>query len=460
MATSQAPLFGGTVTSQAPSLFGHTAGTSAFGGFGNTVPSTGFSGFGASTGFGQQSAFGQTQQQQQQQIIPQSAEDIFSQAIFNVSIFGDERDTIVARWNYLQALFGTGKALYSQSQPAVDINSQNSLCRFKAMSYSKVPGKDNKLGLAAIKFNKPLSQLKGQESQLIPKFSQLFGSKPNLMIHIDSIKALSDTTSQVVIYIEEKLPNSNETKRITATETSNFLNQTHLKYQLTPLGIEEVYPIITLDDDQLKLYLEQVPKGVDARMWRQAIADNPDSKKFIPVPLIGFNDLKSRLACQETETSGHMSYLAKLEKDISELKLRHSNTATKITEQRRKLAELSHRILRIIVKQESTRKAGLALTSDEEIIKTKLENMHALVSAPTQFKGKLNELLAQMRMQRSQWTAVGTNEYTLDKESSDEMKNFLSMHQKAMEVLIETINKDTKDLKIIIEGISRINSPN
>jgi nuclear pore complex protein Nup54 len=252
------------------------------------------------------------------------------------------------------------------------------------------------------------------------------------------------------------LQNSNESKRITATESSSFLNQNQIKYQLQSLGIEEVYPIVTLDEDQLKQYLETPPKGVDARMWRQAIADNPDAKKFIPVPLVGFNDLKSRLACQETETSSHMSYLAKLDKDISELKLRHSNTATKITERRRKLAELSHRILRIIVKQESTRKAGLALTPDEEIIKTKLENMHALVSAPTQFKGKLNELLAQMRMQRSQWTAIGSNEYTLDKESSDEMKNFLGMHQKAMEVLIETINRDMKDLKTISEGMTRM----
>jgi nuclear pore complex protein Nup54 len=51
--------------------------------------------------------------------------------------------------------------------------------------------------------------------------------------------------------------------------------------------------------------------------------------------------------------------------------------------------------------QESTRKADLALTPVEEVIKTKLENMHALVSAPTQFKGNLSELLSQMRMKRS-----------------------------------------------------------
>jgi nuclear pore complex protein Nup54 len=326
------------------------------------------------------------------------------------------------------------------------------------MGYSRVPGKDNKMGLVSLKFNKPIAQVKEIQNQLIPKLSQIFGSKPNMMVHIDSTKALTDNSCQVVIYLEEKVQNSNETKRITATETSAFLNQQQLKYQLTPMGIDEVFAMIPPDEDQLKMYLETPPKGIDSRMWRQAIADNPDPKMFIPVPLVGFSELKSRLTCQENETANHVSYLLKLEKDIGELKQRQANTSAKIMEHRRKFSELSHRILRIIVKQESTRKAGLALTPDEEVIKTKLENMHALVSAPTQFKGKLSELLSQMRMQRSQWASCGTNEYTLDKESSDEMKNFLTMQQRAMELLIETVNKDMKDLKVINEGMSQFNT--
>ena len=325
------------------------------------------------------------------------------------------------------------------------------------MGYSRINGKDNKMGLVALKFNKPIAQVKELQQQLIPKLSQIFGSRPNMIVHIDSINALTDTSCQVVIYLEEKAQNSNETKRILATETAAFLNQAHLKYQLTAIGIEEVSAMIPPDDDQLKQYLDTPPKGIDQRMWRQAIADNPDPKAFIPVPLVGFSDLKARLNCQENETNNHVSYLSKLEHDIGELKQRHANTSAKIMEHRRKYSELSHRILRIIVKQESTRKAGLALTPEEETIKTKLENMHALVSAPTQFKGKLSELLSQMRMQRSQWASGGLNEYTLDKESSDEMKNFLFMQQKAMECLIETVNKDMKDLKTISEGMTQLN---
>lgn len=80
-----------------------------------------------------------------------------------------------------------------------------------------------------------------------------------------------------------------------------------------------------------------------------------------------------------------------------------------------------------------------------------------------------------MRMQRNQW-AHSISEYTLDQgedlkeylyklislcystftDSSEEMKSFLTMQHKAMTLLIETVNKDLKDLKIISEGMGAL----
>lgn len=77
-----------------------------------------------------------------------------------MTIFGDERDSVIAKWNYLQALWGKGKAYHAQNAPPVDITPQNFLCRFKAIGYNKMPGKDNKMGLVALVINKPESQLK------------------------------------------------------------------------------------------------------------------------------------------------------------------------------------------------------------------------------------------------------------------------------------------------------------
>uniref|UniRef100_A0A182IPA6 Nucleoporin Nup54 alpha-helical domain-containing protein n=1 Tax=Anopheles atroparvus TaxID=41427 RepID=A0A182IPA6_ANOAO len=480
--TSSAPAFGGfgstfgstAPTTSAPSFFGglgatqpQTSMASSFGGFGTgSTFGAGTNAFGQQGGVGLgfgQTAFGQTQQQQLQQQQQQqlasalSPEETFVQSVFNVSIFGDERDTVIAKWNYLQAMLGTGKSFYSQHAPPVDITPSNFLCRFKTMGYSKLPGKENKAGLVGLTINKTVDQIKEQQQQFIASMSQILGNKPNITIVVDNVKSISDAKVQVVIYIEEKSTISNETKRVLATEVAGYLNQPMPKQQLASLGIESAVALVLPEDDQLKEYLDNPPKGIDPRMWEQAKMDNPDSKRFIPVPMIGFQDLKWRIKCQENETEIHASYLAKVEKEIAELKQRHVNTTAKVAEHRRNLAELSHRILRVIVKQESTRTMGLMLSPEEELIRSKLENMHALVSTPTQFRGRLSELLSQMRMQRNQW-AHGNflNEYTLDKDATQEMQSFLTMQQKAVAFLIDTINKDMRNLKIISEGMSQL----
>ncbi|XP_052839794.1 LOW QUALITY PROTEIN: probable nucleoporin Nup54 [Drosophila gunungcola] len=488
-ATSQASLFGAPATSAAPPAFSgfgqpaavSTAPASGFAGFGTTTTSApAFGGFGTSqsTGFGG-GAFGSSFAkpanstvtpgfggfggtnfmlgQPQQQPAPISADEAFAQSILNVSIFGDDRDKIVAKWNYLQATWGTGKMFYSQSAAPVDITPENVMCRFKAIGYSRMPGKDNKLGLVALNFCRELSAVKPHQQQVVQTLHSLFGSKPNMLVHIDSIKELENKKCQMVIYVEEKLQHApNESKRILATELSNYLNQASLKPQLNNLGIVEALAHVLPDEDQLKEYLENPPRGVDPRMWRQANSDNPDASKLIPVPMVGFSDLKWRVKCQEQETDTHALYMKKVEGELTELRQRHATATAKIIEHKRKLAELGHRILRIIVKQECTRKVGTSLTPEEEAMRTKLQNMQAVVSAPTQFKGRLSELLSQMRMQRNQFAANGGAEYAIDKEAEDEMKTFLTMQQRAMEVLSETVNKDMKALDVIIKGLPEL----
>jgi len=306
------------------------------------------------------------------------------------------------------------------------------------------------------------------------------GSKPNILVHIEVLKELENKKCQMVIYVEEKQQlthGPNDSKRILATELASYLGQANVKPQLTNLGITEALALTLPDEDQLKEYLENPPRSVDPRMWRQANLDNPDASQFIPVPMIGFSDLKWRVKCQEQETDTHALYMKKVEGELQELRRRHASATAKILEHKRKLAEMSHRILRvgfklvlnlnvicltnscifqIVVKQECTRKVGSTLTPEEEALRTKLQNMQAVVSAPTQFKGRLSELLSQIRMQRNQFASNGSNEYAIDKNAEDEMKTILTMQQRAMEVLKETVNKDLEALDIIIKGLPEL----
>ncbi|XP_037955724.1 probable nucleoporin Nup54 [Teleopsis dalmanni] len=448
--------FGATATtSTAPTFSGFNTQSQGFGGFNSTFgkPATstvtpGFGGFGGNTSF----MLGQPQPPVQQ-ISPDEA---FAQSIFNVAIFGDERDTVIAKWNYLQALWGVGKTFYSQNAPPVDITSENYLCRFKAMGYSLLPGKENKFGLVALNFNKPITEVKTQQNQLVATLNSILGNKPNLIVNIENISSIDEKKCQVVIYVEERSQISpNETKRVLATDLNNYLNQQNVRAQVNNVGVIDLIALVQPDEDQLKEYLDTPPKGIDARVWRQAKLDNPDPAKFIPIPMIGFSSLKHRIKCQEAENERHALFLKKIENDFSVLRQRHAITTAKIMEHKRKLATLSHHILKVIVKQECTRKVGLPLTPEEEALRTKLENMQALVSAPTQFKGRLSELLSQLRMQRNHYQH-SMGEYTLDKDSAEDMKVFLAMQQKAIQTITETVVKDIKALQIIKDGLPEL----
>lgn len=82
-------------------------------------------------------------------------------------------------------------------------------------------------------------------------------------------------------------------------------------------------------------------------MWKQAQLDNPDPEKLIPVPVIGFNDVRWRARCQEQETKVHQAVLDRIAEDISDLQRRHSNTIAKIAEYKQRFVELEHRVLKV-----------------------------------------------------------------------------------------------------------------
>lgn len=135
---------------------------------GSTNFGTGASNFGTGTGsvfgtgtFG--STLGQTsfQQPQQQQQPAPDPNQLIANAVLNVKIFGDERDTILAKWNLLQASWGIGKGYYSSNQPPVEFKPENPYCRFKSMAYNAMPGKDNKEGQVILVFsNKKCAEVK------------------------------------------------------------------------------------------------------------------------------------------------------------------------------------------------------------------------------------------------------------------------------------------------------------
>lgn len=73
------------------------------------------------------------------------------------------------------------------------------------------------------------------------------------------------------------------------------------------------------------------------------------------------------------------------------------------------------------MRQEITRKIGFSLQPEEEVLTNRFETMHSQISAPTQFKGRISEMLSQLRM-RKHIDTQSQERYTMDPMSQDDIK--------------------------------------
>lgn len=73
--------------------------------------------------------------QQAQQLGQAQPTQLYQQvtALSAPTLLGDERDSIFAKWNQLQAYWGTGKGYYSNNNPPVEFTQENPFCRFKVI---------------------------------------------------------------------------------------------------------------------------------------------------------------------------------------------------------------------------------------------------------------------------------------------------------------------------------------
>ena len=295
----------------------------------------------------------------------------------------------------LQASWGTGKAYYSNNAQPIEITPENPFCRFKAIGYSALPKYDDKDGLVSLVFKKKASELEAGKAQLITSISGVLGNKPNIKVSVNNIKATSADTSEAVIVVEESAQNG-QIRKVPASEMGSFFNQPAQAQNLKNFGVEMVVPKTSISDSDLKDYLENSPKGIDPRLWKQAQDDNPNPKVYIPVPLLGFKSVMQRIKMQEDQGKAHQGRLDAIADDISELQKKHQATVAALEESKRRQLELSHRVLKVLVRQESTRKHGFTITPEEERLRSQLETIQTKLETPTQFKGKLNELLSQV----------------------------------------------------------------
>lgn len=113
----------------------------------------------------------------------------------------------------------------------------------------------------------------------------VLGSKPNLSVHLDTLKWYTETKSMALIYVEEKLHNGmlilieyryfllrkinnafclnlGGAKRISNNDIVNYLMQAAPKQQLSTMGVENIFPYTGFTEENLREYFENPPAGM------------------------------------------------------------------------------------------------------------------------------------------------------------------------------------------------------
>ncbi|XP_071378227.1 nucleoporin p54 isoform X2 [Centroberyx affinis] len=423
-------------------------------GFGTGLGATslgGFGGFNIQPTQQQGGLFGQQAQQQGQTQPTQLYQQVT--ALSAPTLLGDERDSILAKWNQLQAYWGTGKGYYSNNTPPVDFTQENPFCRFKAVGYSCVPVSKDEDGLVVLALNKKEADVRAQQQQLVESLHKVLGSNQMLTVNVEGVKALPNDQTEVIIYVVERSPNGTS-KRIPASTLFGYVEQANVKVQLAQLGVIMSVTRTELSPAQLKQLLQNAPAGVDPIIWEQAKVDNPDPEKLIPVPMVGFKELLRRLKIQDQMTKQHQTRVDIISNDISELQKNQATTVAKIAQYKRKLMDLSHRVLQVLIKQEIQRKSGYAIQVDEEHLRVQLDTIQSELNAPTQFKGRLNELMSQIRMQNHFGAVRSEERYSVDADLLREIKQHLKQQQEGLSHLISVIKDDLEDIKLIEHGLT------
>ena len=229
------------------------------------------------------------------------------------------------------------------------------------MGYSAIPSQTSEsFDFSLIVKTKP-SDLEPHKQQFSSALHQLLGNRQNVRVSIDSLKSFGVGDFTEVSFSVQEAQAMGTTRKVPPTEIYNFLNSASIAPQLqTKHNVERILPKTGFTTKQLQEYYEKPPQGIDARLWSQAQMDNPNPDKVLPVPLLGFKALQSRVRCEETQAKHQQERIKVIGEALHDLKKRQQNSSAQLLEAKRRQLELMHRVLHVIVKQETTRKLGFA----------------------------------------------------------------------------------------------------
>lgn len=372
--------------------------------------------------------------------------------ISSPKIFGDSRDTVLGQLNRVQAMHGTGKAIYSANGANIqtfDLSQYPGTSRLKTVAYSELrrDEDEDRIGVL-VKYENEVN-LKAAVLVYENNLKSIFNNYP---VKIDTTKILPGQRALMTFSVSDPMTQ----RKLPAAQLTAHLSNQSVKNQLPAVFQNNFIQMLTLNSmskQEIEQYLSTAPSGLDATVWAQAKAKNPDPSRFIPVPLLGFDSLNERFKLEEQEVFQQKNRMKLICDSIFELEKSVEATKAKLEECRKRNAPLSVKVLRLMIAQELDHKRGTPVQPEEDALRARLESINIELNAPTKFRGCLNELMSSVRqMQTHKLHTSSAPAFEMSAAVVAELKTHLKRESEAISHLLSILREDQ-------ESISRLSSP-
>ncbi|PJF19002.1 hypothetical protein PSACC_01185 [Paramicrosporidium saccamoebae] len=209
------------------------------------------------------------------------------------------------------------------------------------------------------------------------------------------------------------------------------------------------------------------PAHVSQALWTQTLNDNPDPSKYphkdsltvrmAPVLANGFNDLTTRRAWQKEHEVAQRGKLDELEQRLALLLTRQDlDVSTQLQVIQKQQLKLTLRVVQLMRRVEVLRRVGGRMTPAEQALLGRIQSItmrlnHAPISGILSMQSQLNALMEGGRLDP---LASARQCVIADEQSMDTLYTLLEQQQRGVKAVIETINKDSRDLDLMRHGFT------
>ncbi|VDN55228.1 unnamed protein product [Dracunculus medinensis] len=365
-------------------------------------------------------------------------------------LYGDERDSLIAKFNQLQAACGVGKGYYKTDLPPLEFKVDGPFYLYKAVVYNRNSDYKESDGMVVLTLSVPYEQITdGVRQKLVDALNVILGNNINLRAHLEHVRTLPGNNTEVLFYVTEK-----GKVRISSMELYNYLKQPAQEAELkNQLYVSSIVPRARIEGTALQNYLQNPPSGFDAQIWQQAINDNPDPEKLIPYVIRGFEELRTRQELQISQTNDQNRALDALKARVQATHGSIIDGQNELCYYHQKQKQLSHRILRCLSLQFLIQRYSVSVDEQEEKLESHLEAVNASILGPNQLKIYVRHLTQMFRDNREALKNSIPPNIAISKAYIDQLRRYLGRVQNALEKVVSIIESDKNDLEIVTRNI-------